>query len=69
MAWADTGSEPFVISQLGYTRGIIATMRDTLGPQALTEEDDMLLRAQTDLGLNVAKGAADSFLTAGSAAW
>jgi hypothetical protein len=65
MAWADTGSEPFVISQLGYTRGIIATMRDTLGPQALAEEDDMLLRAQADLGLKVASGAANSFLHGG----
>ena len=65
MAWADTGSEPFVISQLGYTRGIIATLRETLGPQALTEEDNMLLGAQADLGLKMASGAANSFMHGG----
>ena len=65
MAWADTGSEPFVISQLGYTRGIIATLRETLGPQALTEEDNMLLQAQADLGLKMASGAANSFMHGG----
>ena len=65
MAWADSGSEAFVISQLGYTRGIIASMRDILGPQALEPEDKMLLDAQTDLGLAVAKGAASSFLSGG----
>jgi von Willebrand factor type A domain len=65
MAWADTGSEPFVISQLGYTRGVIAALRETLGPQALTEEDDMLLKAQAVLGLQVASGAASSFLSGG----
>jgi hypothetical protein len=65
MAWSDQGSEAFVISQLGYTRGIIATMKDVLGPQALEPEDKMLLDAQTELGLNVAKGAADSFLSGG----
>ncbi len=65
MAWADTGSEPFVISQLGYTRGIIATLRDTLGPQALTDEDNMLLQAQADLGLKMATGAANSFMHGG----
>jgi uncharacterized protein YegL len=65
MAWADAGSEAFVISQLGYTRGIIASMRDVLGQQALSEEDNMLLGAQVDLGLNVAKGAKDSFMHGG----
>jgi hypothetical protein len=65
MAWSDQGSEAFVISQLGYTRGIIASMRDVLGPQALGPEDQMLLNAQVDLGLNVAKGATDSFLSGG----
>jgi hypothetical protein len=65
MAWADNGSEAFVISQLGYTRGIIATLRENLGPQALTAEDNMLLSAQADLGLKVAEGAADSFLGGG----
>jgi Ca-activated chloride channel family protein len=65
MAWSDQGSEVFVISQLGYTRGIIASMHDVLGPQALGPEDKMLLDAQTELGLNVAKGAADSFLSGG----
>jgi Ca-activated chloride channel family protein len=65
MAWSDQGSEVFVISQLGYTRGIIASMRDVLGPQALVPEDQMLLQAQTELGLNVAKGATDSLLSGG----
>ena len=65
MAWSDQGSEAFVISQLGYTRGIIASLRDVLGPQALGPEDKMLLDAQTDLGLNVAKGAAGSLLSGG----
>jgi uncharacterized protein YegL len=65
MAWADSGSEVFVISQLGYTRGIIATLRENLGPQALTEEDNMLLRAQADLGLKVAEGASKSFMSGG----
>jgi hypothetical protein len=65
MAWSDQGSEAFVISQLGYTRGIIASIRDVLGPQALGPEDQMLLNAQVDLGLNVAKGATDSFLSGG----
>jgi len=65
MAWADSGSEVFVISQLGHTRGIIAGMRDVLGPQALAEEDKMLLGAQVDLGLNVAQGAKKSFLSGG----
>ncbi len=65
MAWADSGSEVFVISQLGYTRGIIASMRDVLGPQALTEEDNMLLGAQVELGLNVAQGAKSSLMSGG----
>lgn len=65
MAWADAGSEVFVISQLGYTRGIIAAMRDVLGAQALAEEDKLLLDAQVDLGLNVAQGAKASFMSGG----
>jgi von Willebrand factor type A domain len=65
MAWSDSGSEIFVISQLGYTRGLIATLRENLGPQALGPEDKMLLDAQTDLGLKVAEGATNSFLSGG----
>ncbi|HEY4185912.1 MAG TPA: VWA domain-containing protein [Polyangia bacterium] len=65
MAWADSGSEVFVISQLGYTRGIIATLRENLGPTALSDEDKMLLGAQTELGMKVASGAANSFLSGG----
>jgi len=65
MAWADQGSEVFVISQLGTTRGIIATLREQLGPQALVPEDQMLLGAQAELGLNVATGAATSLLNGG----
>jgi uncharacterized protein YegL len=65
MAWADGGSEVFVISQLGYTRGIIATLRENLGLQALAAEDKMLLDAQAELGMRVASGAAHSFLSGG----
>jgi von Willebrand factor type A domain len=65
MAWADAGSEVFVISQLGTTRGIIADMRDVLGAQALGPEDNMLLQAQADLGLKVAEGATQSFMSGG----
>ena len=65
MAWADAGSEVFVISQIGYTRGIVAAMRDVLGQQALAEEDKMLLGAQVDLGLNVAQGAKASLMGGG----
>jgi hypothetical protein len=65
MAWADNGSEAFVISQLGYTRGIIATLRENLGPQALASEDQMLLGAQAELGLKVAEGAGNSFMSGG----
>ena len=65
MAWADSGSEMFVISQIGYTRGIIAVMRERLGPQALGEEDKMLLDAQVNLGLKVGTQAAQSFLSGG----
>lgn len=65
MAWADEGSEVFVISQIGHTRGIIAGMRDVLGQQSLGEEDNMLLRAQVDLGLNVAEKAKTSLLSGG----
>jgi len=65
MAWADEGSEVFVISQIGYTRGIIAGMRDVLGQQALSEEDNMLLRAQVELGLGVAEKGKASFMSGG----
>jgi len=65
MAWADSGSEVFVISQIGYTRGIIATMRERLGPQALSEEDKMLLDAQVNLGLKVGTQAANTFMSGG----
>jgi len=65
MAWADSGSEVFVISQIGYTRGIIATMRERLGPQALADEDKMLLDAQMNLGLKVGTEAAHSFMSGG----
>jgi len=65
MSWADSGSEIFVISQIGYTRGIIATMRERLGPQALGEEDKMLLDAQMNLGLKVGTEAAHSFMSGG----
>jgi uncharacterized protein YegL len=65
MAWADSGSEVFVISQIGYTRGIIATMRERLGPQALGEEDKMLLDAQVNLGMKVGGEATHSFMSGG----
>jgi hypothetical protein len=65
MAWADSGSEMFVISQIGYTRGIIEVMREKLGPQALAEEDKMLLDAQVNLGLKVGTQAEQSFMSGG----
>jgi Ca-activated chloride channel family protein len=65
MAWADEGSEVFVISQIGHTRGVIAGMRDVLGQQSLSEEDNMLLRAQVELGLGVAEKAKTSLLSGG----
>src|SRR5437762_5201242 len=65
MAWADNGSEVFVISQIGYTRDIIAKMRERLGPQALAEEDKMLVDAQMNLGLKVGTEAAHSFMNGG----
>jgi hypothetical protein len=65
MAWADSGSEVFVISQIGYTRGIVASMRERLGPQALATEDKMLLDAQMNLGLKVGTEAAQSFMSGG----
>jgi hypothetical protein len=40
-------------------------MREVLGQQALAEEDNMLLRAQVDLGLGVAEKAKSSFLSGG----
>ena len=65
MAWADAGSEVFVISQLGYTRGLIAGMKEKLGPQALAAEDKMLLDAQVELGIRVGTEAADSLMSGG----
>jgi uncharacterized protein YegL len=65
MAWADVGGEVFVISQLGYTRGLIAGMKEKLGPQALAAEDKMLLDAQVNLGIQVGSQAADSFMSGG----
>jgi hypothetical protein len=65
MAWADAGSEVFVISQLQTTRKLIATMRERLGPQALSAEDNMLKDAQTELGMKVASGAAHSLMSGG----
>jgi hypothetical protein len=67
MAWADSGSEIFVISQIGYTRGIIATLRQSLPAGALQAEDQMLLNAQTQLGLKMAEGATTSFMHDGVA--
>jgi hypothetical protein len=65
MAWADAGSEVFVISQIGHTRSIITAMRAKLGPGALTPEDNMLLQAQGSLGFKVVSGAATSYLDDG----
>jgi len=65
MAWADSGSEVFVISQIGYTRDIIAKMRERLGPQALADEDKMLLDAQVNLGLKVGTEAGHAFMSGG----
>lgn len=65
MGWADTNSEVFAISQLAYTRGIIASIRERIGPRALTSEDQMLEGAQARLGFSVASGATTSFLNGG----
>jgi hypothetical protein len=65
MAWSDRGSEIFVISQLGHTRGILAGMKDVLPAGSLGAEDNMLLEAQALLGLNVAKGAFSSLRSGG----
>jgi hypothetical protein len=65
MSWADHGSEVFVISQIAHTRGIIASMREHLGPAALTAEDRNLEGAQVRLGLSVASGAVDAGLSGG----
>jgi hypothetical protein len=65
MSWADEGSELFVISQIGYTRGLIADMRDRIGQGALAAEDKMLLDAQTELGMKVAGEAASSLMSGG----
>jgi hypothetical protein len=42
-------------------------MRERLGPQALGEEDKMLLDAQVNLGLKVGTEAAHSFMSGGLA--
>jgi hypothetical protein len=65
MAWADAGSEVFVISQIGHTRSIISAMRERLGPGALANENNMLLEAQANLGFKVATAAAGSYLSGG----
>lgn len=65
MGWADTNSEVFAISQLAHTRGIIASLRERIGPGALAAEDQMLEGAQGRLGFAVASGAASSFLSGG----
>lgn len=58
MGWVDQGTEPLAIAQLGHTRGLVASMRDVLGPTALAEEDRQLEAAQVQLAAQVAAGAA-----------
>ncbi len=65
MSWADSGSEMFVIAQIGYTRGIIEAMREKIGQGALASEDKMLLDAQVQLGAKVAAEAANSLMKGG----
>jgi hypothetical protein len=65
MGWADNGSEVFVISQIGHTRGLILSLREVLGAAALTAEDRMLEGAQVQLGLNVAAGAGQAAMSGG----
>ena len=65
MAWADSGSEVFVISQIGYTRGIIATMRERLGPQALGRRRQDAARCAGEPGPQGRDQAAQSFMSGG----
>jgi hypothetical protein len=65
MGWADGNSDVYAISQLGYTRGVIAALRARLGPGALTAEDQMLAGAQARLGIGVASEATSSYLSGG----
>jgi len=58
MAWADEGSEVFVISQIGYTRGLIAGMRERLGPLAPREHPHRIVDARMHRILHVVVAAA-----------
>jgi hypothetical protein len=60
LGWLDEGTEPFAIAQLAHTRGLLASMRDQLGPGALADEDRTLEAAQLQLAANVAAGAASA---------
>lgn len=57
MAWADQGSEPYVISQIAHTRRLLAGMGSLLAAGAFAEEDRALADLQGRLVANLAVGA------------
>jgi hypothetical protein len=65
MALSDSGNDIGFVKQIGETRGIIGGMRNVLGPQALVAEDQMLVGAQVELGLQLAEGAMNSLSDGG----
>ncbi len=65
MALSDSGNDIGFVKQIGETRGIIGGIRNVLGPQALVAEDQMLVVAQVELGLQLAEGAMNSLSNGG----
>ncbi|HVV49948.1 MAG TPA: VWA domain-containing protein [Polyangia bacterium] len=65
MALSDAGNDLGFAKQIGETRGIIGGMRNVLGAQALMAEDQMLLGAQVELGLQLAEGASNALSSGG----
>ena len=65
MALSDSGNDIGFVEQIGETRGIIGGIRNVLGPQALAAEDQMLVVAQVELGLQLAEGAMSSLSNGG----
>jgi hypothetical protein len=65
MALSDSGNDIGFVKQIGETRGIIGGIRNVLGAQALVAEDQMLLGAQVELGLQLAEGAMNSLSNGG----
>jgi hypothetical protein len=65
MALSDSGNDIGFVKQIGETRGIIGGIRNVLGAQALAAEDQMLVVAQVELGLQLASGAMNSLSNGG----